>query len=221
MKDFSPPNGLDQNIQSFIAFFMLVFFLPLFIIIACLIKLTSSGPVFFKQKRVGKNGKIFIIYKFRTMKVNNIGSKITASDDSRITKIGSYLRILKLDELPQLWNIFNKTMSFVGPRPEVEQYVDFKLPIWHKILSVRPGLTDPIMIQFRNEETLLDQVKGNREFFYKEYLLPYKLKGQLNYLKKRSWISDIKIIFITIFLTLMPSLSKSPTIEKIMKSKLK
>ena len=215
MDYFNPPSGLNQNIQSLSALILLIILFPIFIFIGLLIKISSDGPIIFKQKRVGLHGKIFTLYKFRTMKQYNHGSKITEVKDKRITKIGHYLRIFKLDEIPQLWNIFNKTMSFVGPRPEVEKYVDLNYKIWNNVLSVRPGLTDPVMFELRNEQDLLAEISEDKELFYTNHLLPHKLKIQFDYIKKRSWLSDIKIIFLTIFLTIFPWFTKTPTINKI------
>ena len=105
-------------------------------------------------------------------------------------------------------------MSFVGPRPEVKKYVNYDLKIWKKILSVRPGLTNPVMFELINEQSFLEKIK-NKEIFYEKFLLPYKLKIQLEYLNRRTWLYDLKIIFLTIFLILFPTLSKKPSIEKI------
>ena len=214
----SSKGGLNQNIQVLLALILVIFLSPILLIISLLVKISSPGSILFKQKRMGLYGKLFTIYKFRTMKENTFGSDFTASNDERITKIGFYLRIYKLDELPQLWNILNKTMSFVGPRPEVPKYVNSDLSIWKDILSVRPGLTNPIMFEFINEQSFLKTIIKDREKFYEKFLLPYKLKIQLDYIKRRTWIYDLKIIFITILLILFPSLSKKPSIEKIKKT---
>ena len=160
-----------------------------------LVSFSSPGPILFRQKRIGLNGVFLLYINFELSETkNNIGSDITASNDQRITKVGNYLRILKLDELPQLWNIINKTMSFVGPRPEVKKYVNYDLKIWKKILSVRPGLTNPVMFELINEQSFLEKIK-NKEIFYEKFLLPYKLKIQLEYLNRRTWLYDLKIIF--------------------------
>ena len=217
MKKYYSKNGLNQNLQSLIALISLIIFSPLFVIISLLIKFSSKGPIFFKQERIGRYGKPFIIYKFRTMRTDIKGPDFTSSNDKRITKIGKYLRKFKLDELPQLWNIINSSMSFVGPRPEVKKYINLELSIWQDVLSVRPGLTDPIMIELRNEQDLLSEIKDDKELFYLNYLLPYKLNGQAKYIKERSYYSDLKMIFITILLVLKPSISKAPSLEKIKK----
>ena len=217
MKSCKYSNGLNQNLQSFIALIGLILFYPIMLLIAFLLKVTSQGSILFKQERLGRFGKPFIIYKFRTMRPHVNGSKFTYTEDKRITKIGGFLRKYKLDEIPQLWNILNHSMSFVGPRPEVKQYINLELSIWQDVLSVRPGLTDPITIELRNEQELLSQVKTNKESFYVNCLLPYKLKGQLKYIKERSWLSDLKIIFLTILSVLNPSISKTPSLEKIKK----
>ena len=147
------------------------------------------------------------------------GLRITNSNDKRITPIGYFLRKSKIDELPQLYNIANKTMSFVGPRPEVYEYVDLSNDIWMEVLSVRPGLTDPIMLNFRNEQELLDQCDKDKELFYINKILPYKLKISLSYIRRRSWITDLRIILYTIIIIFLPSLSTYPTKEKFEKFK--
>ena len=176
---------------------------PLLIVCAALIRFCSPGSVFFRQKRVGRGGKIFTLYKFRTMVESNHGLPITADNDCRITGFGRILRKTKLDELPELYNILLGDMSFVGPRPEVVEMVDFKNPLWRKVLSVRPGITDPVTLEFRNEESLLVNVEDKCKF-YKEVIQPYKIEGYLRYLKTKNLKNDIKIILQTCKVVVFP-----------------
>lgn len=174
--------------------------LPIFVLIATLIKRDSDGPVLFKQVRVGLNDKYFKVLKFRTMVIDaeQKGTKITAGGDPRITKTGQWLRKYKLDELPQLFNVLLGEMSLVGPRPEVPEYVEFySTEQKNVVLSVLPGITDTASIEFRNENDLLadskDPVKD-----YREKVLPIKLAYYEQYVKKRSLWLDFKIIIKTI-----------------------
>jgi lipopolysaccharide/colanic/teichoic acid biosynthesis glycosyltransferase len=183
-----------------VSFVGLVLFLPVFIIISLLIKLQFDGPVFFKQRRVGKDGKLFMLFKFRSMKVNNL-SKINSfepGDISRITKIGKFLRRTKLDELPQLYNILIGDMSIVGPRPEVEKWITVYPEKWKLILSVKPGLTDNASVVFRREESLLAK-SDDPEKTYGEIILPKKLDLSIGYVLNNSFSGDLKLIFLTLY----------------------
>jgi lipopolysaccharide/colanic/teichoic acid biosynthesis glycosyltransferase len=178
----------------------LIILSPLFLIIAILIKLDSPGPIFFRQERVGKNGKPFRIYKFRTMQTAQAtdSSKITVGKDSRITKIGHTLRRYKLDELPQLINILHGQMSIVGPRPEVPEYVKYYSDANRKIvLSVKPGITDIASIEFKDENNILAN-EANPQKAYIEKILPKKLRYCRFYVRKQSLCLDIAIIFKTL-----------------------
>jgi lipopolysaccharide/colanic/teichoic acid biosynthesis glycosyltransferase len=173
---------------------------PLLIIIAIWIKFDSSGPILFKQKRVGLNGKPIDVYKFRTMVTDaeSKGLKITVGGDPRITKSGHFLRKYKLDELPQLFNVLFGTMSLVGPRPEVQEYIDaYPDDIKSKVLSVRPGITDYASIEFRNENEILKNAEDPHKSYINE-ILPIKQKYYLKYIEEQSFITDIHIIFKTI-----------------------
>jgi lipopolysaccharide/colanic/teichoic acid biosynthesis glycosyltransferase len=172
--------------------------IPIFILVAILIKLVDKGSVFFKQKRVGQFGRLFTIYKFRTMKVNNNKNSISVKGDERITKVGAVLRKLKLDELPELWNILRGDMSFVGPRPDVKGYADKLTGRERKILDLKPGITGPATLKYSNEEYLLAKV-DNPEKFNDEVLFPDKVRINLEYFENHSLLLDIKIIFKTIF----------------------
>lgn len=175
-----------------------LFLAPLGIFIALLVKLTSPGPIFYLQDRVGKEGEIFKIIKFRTMVAGNSGPKITSENDPRITAFGRILRRMKLDELPQLWNVVNGEMSIVGPRPEVESYVAGYNPEQQQVLRIRPGITDLASIVYRREEALLAE-SPNPERFYREVVLPHKLSINLQYLRSISLIRDIRLMAQTIW----------------------
>jgi len=178
----------------------LVVTLPIFLFVIFLIKKESPGPVFYNAKRVGKNNKDFVMYKFRTMVVNadKIGGPSTAADDPRLTKIGLFLKKYQLDELPQLFNILKGDMSFVGPRPEVRTYVDMMTNEEKSvILSVHPGLTDLASLwNFHEAELLKGSVDPEKT--YMEEIRPEKLRLQQEYVRKASFLLDIKIIFKTI-----------------------
>ena len=170
---------------------------PFLIFSAIAIKLNSKGPVFYRGKRIGRYGKPFRIYKFRTMVVNaeKLGGHSTADDDPRITKTGKFLRKYKLDELPQLINVLKGDMSFVGPRPEVQHYVDMFTEEEKAILSIRPGITDWASLWNPDEGAIL---KGSKdpEKAYMEKIRPEKLKLQLKYVKEGSFRIDLKIILL-------------------------
>jgi lipopolysaccharide/colanic/teichoic acid biosynthesis glycosyltransferase len=171
---------------------------PFFIIISFLIMLDSKGGVFYRQKRVGKNNRDFDLFKFRTMYANSdIKGLLTVGDrDSRVTKVGYYLRKYKLDELPQLVNVFMGDMSLVGPRPEVRKYVNMYNERQLKVLEVKPGITDLASIKFRNENELLKK-SPDPENFYIQEIMPQKLEINLQYLDENNVINDIEIILAT------------------------
>ena len=171
---------------------------PLFLILAVWIKLDSEGPVFYRQVRVGKDNKDFRIFKFRSMRVgSDKGSLVTIGGrDPRITRSGYIIRKLKLDELPQLINVFIGDMSLVGPRPEVRHYVDYWTPEQMHVLDVRPGITDPASIKFRNENELMEQAE-DPEDYYINVIMQEKLKLYLDYVEHRSFFGDIGLIFKT------------------------
>jgi len=172
---------------------------PVFLITMILIKLTSPGPVFFLQKRVGKDFEIFKIFKFRTMVADaeKLGPCSTSSNDSRITPLGRKLRKYKIDELPQLFNVMLGDMSIVGPRPTVSKYVEAKREEYAKALSVKPGITDYVALEFINEEQMLDQY-DDKEAAYIEYILPEKLVLFNKYVDSVSFVTDLSIIMRTI-----------------------
>lgn len=168
------------------------------IIIAILIKLDSKGPIFFKQVRVTKNGREFKIFKYRTMRVGSDKySQITVGKDSRITKVGDFLRKYKLDEIPQLINVLIGDMSLVGPRPEVPKYVALYTEEQREILKVRAGITDYASIEFSNENDILAN-ENDPEKAYIEKIMPRKIELNKKYLSEISVMTDIKIILLTI-----------------------
>ena len=181
------------------SFLGLIILLPLFIIVPILIKVDSSGPIFFLQERVGLHGKYFKIIKFRSMKVNqNDSLTVTLKNDKRITRIGRKLRKYKIDEIPELMNVLIGDMSFVGPRPDVPGYTDLLKGNDRNILKLRPGITSLASIKYSNEEQLLleqeDPIAYNDDVIF-----PDKVKMNLNYYENNNIWIDIKIIFATVF----------------------
>ncbi|MDR0697280.1 MAG: sugar transferase [Christensenellaceae bacterium] len=187
---------LFDIVASFLGLVILI--IP-FIIVSLMIALTSRGGVFYKQIRIGKHEKEFKIIKFRTMVKNsdNNGLLITTHEDNRITSIGKFLRKTKIDELPQLINVFLGQMSFVGPRPEVPKYVMLYNVAQRKVLSVKPGITDPASIIFRDENQLLNGSDDPEEKYISD-IMPKKLEINLEYINRQSFLYDIKIIFMTL-----------------------
>jgi lipopolysaccharide/colanic/teichoic acid biosynthesis glycosyltransferase len=185
---------------------------PVMIIIAFVIVASSKGPILFKQKRVGKGGILFSCYKFRTM-INNSEKHgtVTVASDARITSVGKFLRKYKLDELPQLWNVLIGKMSFVGPRPDVPGYADMLKGEDAAVMNLRPGITGPATLFFRNEEELLTMVDNPRQF-NDTVLWPLKVKINLQYLKNWKFKNDIGYILITLFplLNIVLKLAKTP-----------
>ena len=178
--------------------FGLIVLSPLFLILAVWIKLDSPGPVFYRQVRVGRDNRDFRIFKFRSMRVGaDKGSLVTiGGHDPRVTRSGYIIRKLKLDELPQLINVFVGDMSLVGPRPEVRHYVDYWTPEQMRVLSVRPGITDPASIKFRNENELMEKAE-DPEKYYIEVIMQEKLRLYLEYVDNHSFFGDIGLMFKT------------------------
>ncbi len=171
---------------------------PILLIIALLIRLKMpEGAVLFRQKRVGQYGKVFTMVKFRTMIVAHHGSSVSVAGESRITPLGAFLRKYKLDELPELWNILKGDMSFVGPRPDVPGYADKLIGKDRDILQLKPGITGPATLKYRNEEELLAQ-QANPQQYNDEVIFPDKVKINLEYLHHHSFWGDIRIIIKTI-----------------------
>ena len=176
----------------------LVLLSPLFALVALLIKTDSSGPVLFRARRVGRDGRVFRLYKFRTMVVDADvrGPGITTAGDSRITRVGHLLRRTKIDELPQLVNVLVGEMSLVGPRPEDPRYVALYTPEQQRVLAVRPGITSPASLRYRNEERLLGGPDWRQ--VYVEQVMPHKLQIELDYLAHRTVWTDLGILFQTL-----------------------
>ncbi len=177
----------------------LILLSPALGLVACCIKLTSRGPAFYRQVRIGKGGRPFQILKFRsmTMQTSNRDLKITVAGDSRVTPVGRFLRRYKVDELPQLWNVIRGDMSLVGPRPEVPVYIEEYTREQRIVLSVRPGITDTASLAYRHEEEILAN-QGDPEQFYRTQILPDKLARNRAYLEKITLQNDIRIIVKTI-----------------------
>lgn len=171
---------------------------PLFVLLISLVKIGEGGDVFFVQNRVGRNGVLFNIYKFRTMNKCAEESTVTVAGEQRITRFGAWMRRYKLDEIPQLWNILKGEMSFVGPRPDVPGYADKLEGEDREILSLRPGITGPASLKYRHEEELLasvpDPIAYNDQVIY-----PDKVRINLYYAKNYSFWMDLKIIYATLF----------------------
>lgn len=175
----------------------LILFSPLLLILAVAVKLSSPGPVFFSQTRVGKHGREFKLFKLRTM-ICSDGPEVTAANDTRITKLGRLLRKYKLDELPQLFNVLLGHMSLVGPRPEVPRLVALYSEEQKRVLDVKPGITGPTQLFFRNEEELLSRA-ANPIDAYINQVMPRKLAIDLEYIQNRSLLSDFVLILKTPF----------------------
>ena len=177
----------------------LVVLSPVFLVLAILVKLADNGPILFRQQRVGQGGKPFRILKFRSMVVGaeRLGLSVTRDGDPRITRIGQFLRKTKLDELPQLWNVWRGEMSFVGPRPEVPRYVGKYSEAQKRVLSLKPGITDLATLAFRNEEELLLEAIDT-ERFYLDYCIPRKIELNLAYAESASLWRDTRIILQTL-----------------------
>lgn len=190
---------MPRIIEFFLALIGLLLLSPFLILIAIAVRLDSGKPVFFIQERVGKKGKPFNLYKFRTMiRLAHRGGYLTVgSNDTRVTRVGKRLRKTKLDELPQLFNVLKGDMSFVGPRPEVIKYVELYTEEQRRVLNVRPGITDLASIEFFNENELLGQ-SSRPEQTYIEEIMPKKLEINLRYLEKKSFFNDVIVIWKTV-----------------------
>lgn len=182
-----------------VSFFGLLFALPILLLVAIVIRIKMpDGPVLFRQKRVGQYGKLFTMVKFRTMSVGHNGTSVSVAGEARITPLGSFLRKYKLDELPELWNVLKGDMSFVGPRPDVPGYADKLEGEDRGILLLKPGITGPATLKYRNEEELLAQ-QPNPQKYNDEVIFPDKVRINLEYLRNHSLAGDIAIILKTVF----------------------
>lgn len=182
----------------------LVILAPVLFLVGAIVAWDDGFPVLFRQRRVGKNGRHFQLLKFRSMVSHLSGSRVTAGRDARVTRVGKVLRRFKLDELPQLWNVLKGDMSFIGPRPEVPAFVDFRNPVWNAVVSTRPGITDLASLVYRNEEDLLEG-RDNPEIYYREVILPAKLELNLYYLENRSLWLDLKLLLLSVQYSLFPA----------------
>jgi lipopolysaccharide/colanic/teichoic acid biosynthesis glycosyltransferase len=192
----------------------LLVLLPVLAILTIAIMIENPGPALFRQVRIGRKGRPFRICKLRSMRTDGSGTRITAARDSRITRVGRFLRTYKLDELPQLWNVLRGDMSLVGPRPEVPAFVDLRDPLWREVLEVRPGITDLASLVYRSEETLLAQAADPEEH-YRRVLLPSKLSLSVRYLRRRSWLTDLKVLALTVTTVAFPEAFEPTRIERV------
>jgi lipopolysaccharide/colanic/teichoic acid biosynthesis glycosyltransferase len=190
---------LKRTFDIIISSLSLVVLLPLIIIIAVVIKISDSGPVFYRAKRVGRNGEIFLMYKFRSMIVNaeKSGPSSASISDIRITRTGRFLRKYKLDELPQLFNVLIGEMSIVGPRPEEKKFTDLYIGEEKSILTLKPGITDWASIWNSNEGEILENSE-DPDKTYMEHIRPEKIRLQLEYVKNHKFFIDLQIVFLTI-----------------------
>lgn len=178
------------------SFLGIVIIWPFLLIIALIVVIDSPGGAIYKQERIGKNGKPFNIFKFRTM-MKNTGLELTLANDGRVTRVGGFLRKYKLDELPQLFNVLGGSMSLVGPRPEVRKYVEMYNEEQKRVLSIKPGVTDMASIKYSDETSLMEDAE-EMEKIYINVIMPDKLRLNLEYIDNLSIMNDIKIIFATI-----------------------
>lgn len=191
---------MKRCVDFLFSFVGLIVLSPLFVFVFIMIKIKMTGPVFFIQKRVGKNGKLFNMIKFRTMIIEHSGSSISVAGDNRITTFGKTLRKHKIDELPTVFNVLLGDMSIVGPRPDVLGYADKLVGENRNILKLRPGITSPASIKYANEEEVLAGVENPQEY-NDTIIYPDKIKINLDYYYNRTFIGDIKIILNTVFKT--------------------
>jgi len=198
-----PRAVIERLMDVAFAWMGLVLLAPVFAVLALVILLDDGRPLFFKQTRVGRHGRPFVIWKFRTMWTGVHGCSITAAGDHRVTRTGNWLRKFKLDELPQLLNVLKGDMSLIGPRPEVPEYVQLDNPQWQAVLQVRPGITDLATLICRDEEKVLGAA-SDPSSFYRDVVLPAKLAMNLQYQRSRSLLRDLKLILLTVRYSLLP-----------------
>lgn len=208
----TPPvrEGIPHWIEATISLLGLIALSPLIGLAMLMVRFSSPGPVFFRQERMGRGGRPFTLLKLRSMRQAAGGPAVTGSVDPRITPVGRWLRKTKLDELPQLWNVVRGDMSLVGPRPEVPRYTDLRDPRWSRVLAVRPGITDPLTLRLRDEESLMPEAEAEREGFYLEVLQPIKLNAYLEYLERRTAWSDVWVVLATVVAVVRPGRGADP-----------
>lgn len=193
------PNWLERVLAAA----GLVVLSPLLLVLAAAVWIDSGWPVLFRHRRVGRGGRMFEVVKFRSMVLDHGGPAITRRGEKRITRVGAFLRRWKLDELPQLWNVVRGEMGLVGPRPEAPEYVDLEDPLWRRVLAVRPGITDPASIEYREEEALLAAAQ-DPEICYRRQILPRKLSLSTQYLERRSFGTDVAVLLKTVGASWLP-----------------
>jgi lipopolysaccharide/colanic/teichoic acid biosynthesis glycosyltransferase len=206
-------NIIVNVVERMLALAGLMVLSPLIAVVSFLIWKTDGFPIFFRQKRMGRGGELFELLKLRSMRTSNAGALITAGGDSRITPIGRIIRKYKLDEIPQLWNVVRGDMGLVGPRPEVERYVDLQDPVWRKVLSVRPGITDLATLLCRDEESLL-AAAADPESYYRNVLLPRKLAVSVAAIERRSLWNSLQLLVLTVLCSFMPSRFNAETLSE-------
>jgi len=190
---------VKRTIDIFLSSLGIILLSPVFLLVAIFVKLDSRGPAMFVHERIGKDFKPFGLYKFRTMIHNPTGKgpSITAEGDPRITRAGKILRKTKIDELPQIFNVLKGEMSFVGPRPEAEKYVELFKDDYEEILKIRPGITDYAAIEFRDEEAILGKYDNVEEGYVKE-VLPQKIRLYKKYIREKGFLKDLHLMFLTV-----------------------
>lgn len=214
----TPRSGLPRAADCLAAGLGLLILWPILLACALAVRLSSPGPILFRQTRVGRRGRPFTLLKFRSMRAGEPGPSVTASGDPRITAVGRALRATKLDELPELWNVLRGEMAIVGPRPEVPAYVDLEDPRWRAVLAARPGITDPVTVRLRGEEHLLAGIAGDRDGFYRTALLAYKLDGYRRYLEERTWRRDLAVIGATLVAVVAPGRVPAASADEILRA---
>ena len=206
--------GLPRGFDVVLSFIGLVLSAPLLLLSTAVVAMTSPGGALFRQKRVGRGGELFVLYKLRTMRASSGGPQVTVRADDRVTPIGRWLRKTKLDELPTLWNVLKGDMAIVGPRPEVPRYVDWENEAWRMVLEAKPGITDPVTLRLRNEEDLLASVDCDPEEYYITELLPLKLEGYVSYLRGRNWGVDLRVLGSTLMAVINPGETPAPKTDR-------
>lgn len=213
----SPRPGLPRAADCLGAGLGLLVLWPVLLACALAVRLSSPGPILFRQARVGRGGRLFTLLKFRSMRLGETGPSITASGDPRVTRVGRVLRASKLDELPEMWNVLRGEMAIVGPRPEVPAYVDLEDPRWRAVLAARPGITDPVTVRLRGEEQILAGIGGDKEGFYRTALVGYKLDGYRRYLRERTWKRDLGVIYDTAWAVVAPRRVPAASADEILR----
>jgi lipopolysaccharide/colanic/teichoic acid biosynthesis glycosyltransferase len=197
MIPYSRKQTLPRLMDAGVALIALVVLAPVLAVLALVVLAAQGRPVLFRQSRIGKGGRPFLILKFCTMHSSGVlGSSITTAEDNRVTRLGVWLRKLKLDELPQFLNVLRGEMSLIGPRPEVPEYVQLDSPLWRAVLQARPGITDLASLAFRDEETMLGPADG-ADAYYRSSILPAKLRLNILYQQSRTLRRDVTLLWLT------------------------